>query len=123
MNLCHRGTNERLEYLLFNNPVYFFLYCLCIILCVGNIARHESFFSVYVPDKIRPFLLIFNFERVQISIFCIISQLFLYAALIVFVTLKIFPTICVCDDPKKLLTLMPCCTLLLRNTPKFRIRS
>jgi len=67
----------------------FFLYIIVMCALANYMAGDLSFFGVPVRDNIRPLFLIFNFNMIQISVFCLISQIGIYVSVLWFLGLKI----------------------------------
>ena len=71
------------------DPIIFGAYFIAMCINARFWARNRSYVSVKVSDHIRYILLIISFEQIRISVFCVISQLYLYAMVLLFVVSKI----------------------------------
>ena len=90
-----------------SDPVYFLAYFVSMCIGVRYMAENKSYVGVKLSDKARYRLLIFCFKRIKISIFAVISQIYLYAMLALFIVLKIVPPEAigkVTNDPNGLLS-------------------
>ena len=68
-----------------NEYVHMGAYLLGVCLLVREIARYDSFIKIEVSISARLFLLIFSFERKQISLLCIVSQIYAYTMIGLFI--------------------------------------
>ena len=61
--------------------------------CVGIhfTARNRTYVGINVPNVLRCILLIFLFEKIGISIFVVLSQIYLYFLLLLFIMVKTLP--------------------------------
>ncbi len=90
-----------------SDPFYFFSYFVSMCMGVRYMAENKSYVGVKLSDKARYRLLIFSFKEIKISVFAVISQIYLYAMLALFIVLKIVPPEAigkVTNDPNGLLS-------------------
>ena len=66
---------------------YIYMGCYLFVVCCGvnTLAGYESFLEIWISDYVRVFLLIFSFRRPRISVLCVISQIFAYFMIGVFI--------------------------------------
>lgn len=67
------------------NIINFILFVFCISLTASIGARHNGVFEINVRKSIRVALLIFCFRREKLSVIWIISQIWLWICIIIFV--------------------------------------
>lgn len=72
-----------------SSPVYFFAFFIETCIHVKYMADNRSYVGIRVPDELRYILLIFSFIDDKISIFCLMSQICLYAISVLYISLKI----------------------------------
>lgn len=75
----------------FNDYVFMCIYSVIVCWCARRIAENDSFIGVRVPAPVRAFLLILSFQRERISILCIISQVYGYIMIILFIVSRFHP--------------------------------
>ena len=61
------------------------IYLLGVCLFARAIAQYDSLLALKIPNHIRTFLLIFSFRKERISVFCVISQIYAYIMMLLFV--------------------------------------
>ena len=85
-----------------NEYTYMGAYLLGVCLLVREIARYDSLIKIEVSKSTRLCLLIFSFEREQISLLCIVSQIYAYM-MITFFAVSRFQSLdflyAITDDP------------------------
>ncbi|MEA4920352.1 MAG: hypothetical protein VB078_05500 [Clostridiaceae bacterium] len=74
-----------------SDPVYFLAYFIAMCGGVKYMAENKSYIGVNVSDKCRRLLLIFSFKENKISIISVVSQIYLYIMLALFVISKVIP--------------------------------
>jgi hypothetical protein len=74
------------------DPIAFCSYFVAMCIFARFWASDKSYIGVKVPDALRCLLLIFSFEEIRISIFCVLSQLCLYIMLFLFIASKVLPS-------------------------------
>lgn len=90
-----------------SDPVYFFAYFIAMCVGVRYMAENKSYIGVKISDKSRCLLLIFSFREIRISFISIISQIYLYIMLLLFIMSKIVSPemmAVVSNDPNGLLS-------------------
>lgn len=60
-------------------------YLLVVCLFVYRLAQYESFIEIRVPYSVRLFLLILSFKRKRISAMCVVSQIYAYIMIGLFI--------------------------------------
>ena len=73
-----------------NEYIYIGCYLFAVCCLVKTLAEYESFLDIWVSDRLRVALFIFSFQRPKISAFCIISQVFFYFMIALFVVSRFF---------------------------------
>ena len=65
--------------------LHIFIYLLGVCLFVRAIAQYDSLLALRIPNHIRFFLLIFSLRKERISVFCVVSQIYACAMIVLFV--------------------------------------
>ena len=73
------------------NVVFFISYFILCCAFAKQLARHGSFLAIPTSDSWRHILLILDYSQPRISIMCIISQIYTYFMLILYLTLHFPP--------------------------------
>lgn len=85
--------------------VYIGSYLFFVCMLAKEVAKYDSFLKVRVPYSARLPLMIFSFERERISIFCVISQVYAYLMIFLFILSRFISLdflLLISDDPNAL---------------------
>ena len=70
---------------------YMFLYFVYATVSMNTLAKLDTRIGARIPDPVRAIFLIFQYTNSRISILCIISQIFAYAMVAIFIISQFHP--------------------------------